>query len=81
MLQSPNPSPSLDSSPNLNPLGSLGLWGLQVLYHTTDPVAMLRTLWKSMAPRATLIVDCQVLITIMHLSSLYVCVCGGLMTF
>jgi len=32
---------------------------LGVLYHTTDPVGMLRNLWKSMTPNATLIVDCQ----------------------
>jgi len=32
---------------------------LGVLYHVTDPISMLRSLWKSMAPRATLIVDCQ----------------------
>ena len=32
---------------------------LGVLYHVTDPMAMLRTLWKSMAKGATLIVDCQ----------------------
>lgn len=32
---------------------------LGVLYHVTDPVAMLRTLWKSMAKGGTLIVDCQ----------------------
>lgn len=32
---------------------------LGVLYHTTDPVGMLRTIWKSMTPNATLIVDCQ----------------------
>ena len=32
---------------------------LGVLYHTTDPIGMLRTLWKSMTPGATLIVDCQ----------------------
>jgi tRNA (mo5U34)-methyltransferase len=32
---------------------------LGVLYHVTDPINMLRTLWKSMAKGATLIVDCQ----------------------
>ena len=32
---------------------------LGVLYHTTDPIGMLRNLWKSMTPGATLIVDCQ----------------------
>eukprot|EP00615_Pteridomonas_danica_P002641 CAMPEP_0114340454 /NCGR_PEP_ID=MMETSP0101-20121206/8386_1 /TAXON_ID=38822 ORGANISM="Pteridomonas danica, Strain PT" /NCGR_SAMPLE_ID=MMETSP0101 /ASSEMBLY_ACC=CAM_ASM_000211 /LENGTH=278 /DNA_ID=CAMNT_0001473719 /DNA_START=1120 /DNA_END=1957 /DNA_ORIENTATION=- len=32
---------------------------LGVLYHTTDPVGMLRTLWKSMTPNGTLIIDCQ----------------------
>lgn len=32
---------------------------LGVLYHTSDPVGMLRTLWKSMKSKGTLIVDCQ----------------------
>eukprot|EP01051_Picozoa_sp_SAG22_P017440 SAG22_NODE_2691_length_2307_cov_20.591938_2_plen_91_part_00 len=32
---------------------------LGVLYHTTDPIGMLKQLWRSMAPGGTLIVDCQ----------------------
>ncbi len=32
---------------------------LGVLYHCTDPMKMLRTLWQSMAPKATLYIDCQ----------------------
>lgn len=32
---------------------------LGVLYHTTDPIGMLRTLWQSMKPHGTLIIDCQ----------------------
>jgi tRNA (mo5U34)-methyltransferase len=32
---------------------------LGVLYHTTDPIAMLRKMWLSMKPGGTLIVDCQ----------------------
>ena len=32
---------------------------LGVLYHTPDPVGMLRVLWKSMKPKAQLIIDCQ----------------------
>ena len=31
----------------------------QLACHTTDPVGMLRTLWKSMKPKGMLIVDCQ----------------------
>ena len=32
---------------------------LGVLYHTPDPIGMLRQLWNAMAPGGTLIVDCQ----------------------
>lgn len=32
---------------------------LGVLYHTTDPIGMLKHIHKSMKPGATLIVDCQ----------------------
>ena len=32
---------------------------LGVLYHTTDPIGMLRKIWQSMKPNGQLIVDCQ----------------------
>jgi tRNA (mo5U34)-methyltransferase len=68
-LTLPTPSPLSHEQPHFEKVLDAGellfpncfdvVFCLGVLYHTTDPIGMLRVLWKSMKPNGTLIIDCQ----------------------